>query len=107
MPDETSAASCTHSLPENPQAIAQMAYLSTMQVMNSMLQDVATFNRNNQMLYSAMASKAMIKIDTDINAGETELKQAEVFLSFSQQHVQKTTMYCLETLKQFKVLAEE
>lgn len=96
----------SHSLPENPQAIAQMAYLATMQAMNSMLQDVATFNRNNQMLYSAMASKAMITADTHIDAGQAELKLADIFLSSSQQHVQTTTDYCLDTLKQFKALAE-
>lgn len=95
-----------NSLPENPEAIAQMAYLATMQVMNGLLQDVATFNRNNQMLYSAMATKAMKQLDTDFEIGQAELKLAESFLNTSQQHVQTTTTYCLDTLKAFKALAE-
>ena len=79
--------------------------IAAMGNLNLAMQDAITFSRNNQMLYSSMATQAAALPSENSDGSEQLFKQASAFLERSEAHLETTSRFCIKTLEEYKKLA--
>lgn len=96
---------------ENPTSIedSQMmrcssAYLTAVNTTQIILQDVATVQRNNYILYSTGLGLALKKIADGEPQGQQLLEALEKTMEFDQAYIAKIGNICAEILKQYEKL---
>ena len=90
----------------NPQTIAEMAYLSTVPIIQSVLQDTGTFIRNNNIVYTAATSLALQKIAEGDESAEKILQTMEKLMNYNETYLRTMSSTCAEILVEFKKIAE-
>ena len=90
----------------NPQTIAEMAYLSTVPIIQSVLQDTGTFIRNNHIVYTAAASLAVKRLSEGDESAEKILQTMEKLMNYNETYLRTMSSACAEILVEFKKIAE-
>lgn len=79
-----------------------MAYLAALNAVNLILLDTATFQRNNNIVYTAGLSLAITRLAEGDNRGVQLLDTIQKSLAENQLHLLKTSHDCAEILMKFK-----
>ncbi len=79
-----------------------MAYLAALNAVNLILLDAVTFQRNNNIVYTAGLTLAVMKLAEGDSQGAQLLDTIQKNLTENQQHLLKTSQDCAEILTRFK-----
>ncbi len=79
-----------------------MAYLAALNAVNLILLDTATFQRNNNIVYTAGLTLAIMKLAEGDSHGVQLLDNIQKSLADNQLHLLKTSQDCAEILMKFK-----
>lgn len=90
----------------NANKVAGMAYLSTVPIVQSVLQDTGTFIRNNHMVYTAATSIAIEKLNNGDASAESVLQSLEKLTNQNEAYLKSMGQTCVEILAEFKKLTD-
>ena len=104
MTNEVPIAGTSPSTPERPApntGVADVAGLVAVQQAQMILQDAATFLRNNHMVYTASLARAMREIADGNQAGQELLKSLESVLKANDVYLKNAIASCGQLVRQF------
>lgn len=80
------------------------AYANSVQLVNLVLHDVASFMRNNHSIYTAACASALSQTQNNESSGEKLLQQAEQILRLNNSYLDEVSEKCVNLLKNIKAL---